>query len=80
MCNCWIGILNSYDQSDENNLELNTYVEKLQLISQVSANSSLHKALLPKDYIDRRKGFATLFVFCPMCGARINWKRLRGNL
>jgi len=84
MCNCWIGILHNYDQCDTNNLELDTYVDKLKDISRVSfamaKTSGRFKAFSPKSYIDKRRGLATLFNFCPWCGAEINWRELRKAL
>jgi hypothetical protein len=83
MCDCWIGILNDYDQSDLNNLYLSDMKEKLierALHSVAMANfSASFKSFQPKDYIDRRKGLATLFNFCPLCGSKINWKGIRGG-
>ncbi len=84
MCNCWLGILNSYNQVPENHLELNSYINKLKVMSMESINlsktSKQFKPILAKDFIDRRKGFSILFNFCPLCGEKINWKKLRKEL
>lgn len=81
MCNCWIGILNSYDQSDTNNLYLGNYKEVLNNISehskQMNKISRQFKEFEPVDYIDKRRSMATLFIFCPNCGNKINWVELR---
>lgn len=83
MCNCWLGILNDYDQSEENNLYLSDVEEKLKerasySVFVVGLSCNL-KAYQPKDYIDKRRGLATLFNFCPLCGSKINWKGIRGG-
>lgn len=31
----------------------------------------------PQDFIDKRRGLAKLFNFCPLCGKRIDWKNIR---
>ena len=84
MCNCWIGILNGYDQSKLNNLHTDTIktrlLEKAKHTHDMSSIAKNWKELKPKDYIDKRKGLSTLFSFCPLCGAKINWRRIRGNL
>jgi hypothetical protein len=84
-CDCWLGILSDYHQSDENDLHLNTIIEKLKEESKQSFVMSdilrtRFKGYEPKDYIDRRRGLATLFSFCPVCGTKINWKEIRGSL
>lgn len=72
LCDCWIGILNSYDQTDENNLNINSYISKLKTLSDLTL-------IFAKDYIDKRKGLSTLFNFCPNCGKKINWVKLRNK-
>ena len=80
-CNCWVGTLNDYDQSDINNLMLSNIVERLKARS---GHSKAMKAFdlaweryEPKDYLDRRRGLATLFNYCPWCGKKINWTKVR---
>ena len=84
-CNCWIGILNSYDQCELNNLHLNNYKAILEDNSKSSNRmnrmfGNQYKAHKPQDYIDGRKSMATLFKFCPNCGVKINWKAIRKDL
>lgn len=31
----------------------------------------------PEHYIDRRRGYAELYNFCPYCGEKINWSAIR---
>ena len=80
MCDCWIGILNDYDQSDTNNLYLSDVENKLRERSRFSTglakDFTLFNVYKPKDYIDRRRGLTTLFNFCPLCGSKINWKEI----
>lgn len=83
-CNHWLGILNSYNQTDENNLYLNTYVEKLYQLHKTSielAKYNIAKAIIfPKNYLDRRRGFSILFKYCPLCGDKLYWKELRSKI
>jgi len=81
-CDCWIGILNDYDQCELNNLYMSDYIakaeERQRRISQtcsVFGRLSYVKSAL--GIIDRRRGHATLFSFCPNCGERIEWVKLR---
>lgn len=84
MCNCWLGILNAYDQCETNNLYTDSIKKRLSDNAKHSRNMSAvaknWKAFAPKDYIDKRKGLSTLFNFCPWCGLKINWKQIRKNL
>ena len=81
MCDCWIGILNDYDQSDTNHLYLSDVKEKLIERSAFSTMmidfGNRYKSFQPKDYIDGRRGLSILFNFCPLCGSKINWKGIR---
>ena len=85
-CNCWLGTLNAYDQSGTNDLYLDSYIGTLRDKAELSSvmhdlSPNIFECVLkPKDYIDRRKSLATLFVYCPNCGGRINWTKLRSRL
>lgn len=85
-CNCWIGILNSHSQSDSNNLyESDYYVKTRETYQLISYEYSVFgRDISPVssslDILDRRKNYATLFNFCPMCGKKLNWKKLRKNI
>ena len=85
MCDCWVGILNDYDQSDTNHLRLSTInsqlCEKAKHTEAMAAQSpQFFIAFKPADYIDRRRGLATLFQFCPFCGANVKWDKIRKGL
>jgi len=84
MCNHWLGILNDYDQSEMNNLYLDSFKEAINeraLISRKLASASgFFTHYHPKDYIDKRRGLAKLFNYCPYCGIKINWTELRKEL
>jgi hypothetical protein len=82
-CNCWLGILNSYEQTDENDLRLETIVEDLTEKSEYSTafdSSKQFRTFKPQDFIDRRRGLATLFIYCPLCGLKISWSTIRKEL
>ena len=83
-CNCWIAILNDYDQSETNNLYLSNY--KLLLKDRAFQSKNMAKLgnqwkeFSVKDYIDKRKSMSTMFDFCPKCGKKIDWRKLRKEL
>ena len=82
-CDCWIGILNDYDQSALNNLHLSEIYDRLSNRSEHSkrmAEILNRDSFEPWDYIDNRRGLATLFNYCPSCGLKINWNGLRKNV
>jgi len=83
-CNCWLGILSDYDQSDLNNLNLsnikNRLNEKSNFTKNMASISHNWESYEPKDYVDRRKGLATLFNYCPLCGKKIEWDTIRKML
>ena len=81
ICDCWLGILNDYDQCETNDLHLSDVKEKLLDRSKLSKDlhfiSNRFLVFEAADYIDRRRGLATLFNYCPLCGAKINWIKIR---
>ena len=85
-CDCWIAILIDYDQDEENNLYISSYKQKL--IEKASQSRRFNiiginpqqEVFKSKDYIDGRKGLATLFTYCPLCGKKIDWRKLRKAL
>ena len=83
-CDCWMAILNDYDQSETNNLYLSNYKLRLTNRAFQSKNmariSSQWTESCPKDYIDKRKSMAIIFDFCPKCGKKINWRKIRKTL
>ncbi len=85
-CNCFIGIVNDYDQSELNELYLDDYIEKLVEKSKLTKliNNTFQitdvKVLQSWDYIDKRRGLAKIFSFCPKCGSKIEWKKIKENL
>jgi hypothetical protein len=84
-CNCFIGIVNSYDHDGHNYIYLDDYVDKLIELTNISnnVNKVLYNdtlTLKPIDFFDRRKGFSRLFNYCPNCGEKINYKILKEKL
>ena len=87
-CNCFIGEINGYEPMI---LELSNFIEKIQSECNTSnhvaefynnnPNKKVKKKLAsPMDYLDRRKGYSTLFNYCPYCGTKINWRQLKNEL
>lgn len=83
-CDCLIGILNDYEQSETNSLYMSDYIQKL--YDQANKSNRLkdifkdRREIFPPDYLDRRKGYARLYNCCPYCGTKINFKKLKENL
>lgn len=83
-CNCLIGYFHSYDQSDLNDLRLDTYVESCVESAERAnwINSQLYpkrRKIHPKDYLDNRKRMTTLYNYCPDCGKKNDFKKLRSQ-
>lgn len=34
----------------------------------------------PVDFLDRRRGYMTMFNHCPYCGEKINWRSIRKEI
>ena len=71
-CNCWIGIIYDYDCDDITDLYLNNYFKKIYL------NETL--SLIDLGSTNIQGGCYKLFTYCPLCGKKINWKKLRKAL
>lgn len=70
-CDCYVGCL--YDWSGDIDLYLDDYITEIQEIAGWEERP-------PKDYLDKRKGYANLFNYCPNCGTKINWAKLKKAL
>ena len=85
-CNCWIGILHSLERYHGNDdLYIDRYVDTLNESSLQSIRESnffpgVCIARSPGDYIDKRKMLSELFNYCPDCGVKIDWRKLRKRL
>ena len=85
---CYIGIKNDYDSTEmvtlgdlkrhiKNMSELIEHCKKNGLFSEI--NHSM-RAWALSDYCDWRKSTdLTRFKFCPVCGKKIDWKKLKGG-
>ena len=85
ICNCFIGIVSSYNNDGYNYIYLNDY--KYQLIEITNTSNNINKVLhdgeitlKPLDFLDKRKGYSRLFNYCPYCGEKINYKLIKENL
>lgn len=76
-CDCWIGIIYEYGHDIE--LNISNYANLIKLYIEDSTWSWAEKPS-PKDYLDRRKGWTNMFNYCPICGKKINWVKLRKAL
>ena len=43
-------------------------------------SKKLDNPIIAKQYLDQRRGYITLFKFCPNYGEKINWKQIKRNL
>jgi len=83
-CNCLIGILKGNDKIDDMILRMNDYVDKIE--DEVSASNYFSHMIgynvdvTAIDYFDRRKSLTMLFDFCPYCGNKINWDKIKERL
>lgn len=34
----------------------------------------------PKEFLDRRRGYMTMFNHCPYCGEKINWREIKKTI
>jgi len=68
-CDCWIGILNDYYQTDRNFLYKSDYKKKCSDLK-----------FPPSHYLDRRKNMSVLFDHCPWCGSKFDWTKLKKQL
>ena len=80
-CDCEIGIF--YDGNEI--LTKNNVTEMLTMFSRsydllYNEEKDPNKSILPKHYIDKRKGFMYHFNYCPVCGEKINWKEIREQI
>jgi len=77
-CNCFIGIYHNHNE----HLYKNNVVEILTFNSNNSkqiAKCGFGTGIEPLEYLDGRRGFARLFKFCPKCGNKINWRKIKSN-
>ena len=70
-CNCWIGAF--FDYGYDITLFLDEYIEQIKEISKHDNNNI-------EDFLNEHKDDLTLFNYCPLCGKKINWKKLKERL
>jgi len=83
-CNCWLGYFYGGD-----NLRLDDFVSlcidncedsnrTIKMMNDIMGSNKKH--IKPSDYLDRRKCYTVMFIFCPRCGTKIDWRKLRKRL
>ena len=83
MCDHTIGYLNKFVTVSEiaqtlkdEALGWNSHNKTLN--SLIRGNDNLLKEdYQPKDFLDRRRGYMTMFNNCPYCGEKINWREIK---
>jgi hypothetical protein len=63
--------------------KLSCHVEDVNIIYKshpLFEKDGLEKPMTVMKYLDQRRGYTTLFNFCPTCGEKINWKQIKKNL
>ncbi len=85
-CNCYIGIINDYDDAGMTTLDgLKSHIKESLYLKQVFETDPLYvgyehgiKGWTLADYCDKRKNTdLTRFEYCPMCGRKIDWKAIK---
>ena len=77
ICNHLLGHLNDYDYIP---LYFYTIKETLSRYSESTkrlANNGFGKPIERKKYLDKRFCLADMFNYCPRCGEKINWKKIK---
>ena len=77
MCNHLLGHLKDYDYIP---LRSNTIKDDLKYYSDSTLSLSKDgygKFVEPKHYLDGRYNLSTMFSYCPYCGEKINWKKIK---
>lgn len=79
-CNHLLGHLNDYDYIP---LNFNTIKDDLISYSESSRRLSeecMGTFILPTQYLDNRRHMMVKFVYCPYCGEKIDWERIKQNV
>lgn len=86
-CECIIGLRHDYDNTELVNLgELKEHIKTQKQFKENHKDSELWRAITDdfrdvyslEDYCDRRKNTdLTRFEFCPFCGQKIDWKKIK---
>lgn len=77
-CNCLLGHLNDYDYIPlrKNTIadELKSYSESVNRMVDIGFSKERVKS---KDYLDKRHNMSEMFNYCPYCGEKIDWKKIK---
>ncbi len=77
-CNCLLGHLKDYDYIP---LRRNTIVDELKFHSKCNncmVDEGFNKdRISPRDYLDKRCNLAEMFNYCPYCGEKIDWEKIK---
>lgn len=79
---CYIGVLFDIDKTVLATLtdveKINEAKKRFNELAESEGRPERRVIWTPKDYSDKRKSTdLKRFEFCPMCGQKINWKRLK---
>ena len=86
MCECYIGIINDYDNTAMTTLAgLKQHIKDKVELKQAFERDLLFrdynhgvKLWVLSEYCDKRKSTdLTRFDYCPMCGKKIDWKAIK---
>lgn len=78
MCNHLLGYMPDYDFIP---LYKETIKDKLNFYcksnDRMVDEGFAEKKFKPEDYLDNRRGMVAKFNYCPLCGEKINWKKIK---
>ena len=74
-CNCWIGFI--YGFNCIHNMYLDDYIEMIKIRFAKSDKFYSNNIM---NYLYKHKDNSTLFNYCPLCGKRIDWRKLKERL
>jgi hypothetical protein len=76
-CDCLIGICHNKNEMmyKSDALEILTYNSNGS--KQMERHGFVKQSFDALDYLDRRRGFCSLFNYCPHCGIKIDWKEVK---
>lgn len=83
MCDHTVGYLHEFVVQSELKSKLdseaygwNSHSKTINALN-VKSNGQRKEDYKPIDFLDRRKGYMTMFNHCPYCGEKINWKDIK---
>ena len=58
----------------------NKYIKEINAPAATKSSYAKYKDMKYKDVLDKRKGYTTIFQYCPNCGKKVNWKAIKQEI